>query len=107
MIEVGLDNELYTIRFNSRSAAPLTDIPFDDMQNYYRAYKRLSHMVDDPINQVSFKLKPGEAFIVDNTRVLHSRKKYSGVGKRWLQGCYSDKDSLISKLIALEQSVVE
>ena len=107
MVELGPDHEINKIRFNSRSAAPLIDIPFDDMQNYYRAYKKFSRMVDDPKNQLSFKLKPGEAFIVDNTRSLHSRQRYSGEGNRWLQGCYADKDSLISKLTALEKSVVE
>ena len=30
--------------------------------------------------QVAFRLNPGEAFVVDNTRVLHARKGYSGNG---------------------------
>ena len=75
------------------------------MERYYRAYKRLSELVDDPENQVEFKLKPGEAFLVDNTRVLHSRKSFSGAGKRWFQGCYADKDSLLSKLSSLEKEI--
>ena len=104
-IELGVDNELICVRFNSRSAAPLVDIPFNLMDIYYRAYKRLSELVDDPQNQVEFKLKPGEAFIVDNTRVLHSRKSFSGAGTRWLQGCYADKDSLLSKLNSLERAI--
>ena len=103
-IELGPDNEILCIRFNSRSASPLIDIPFDLMESYYRAYKRLSELVDDPENQVEFKLKPGEAFLVDNTRVLHSRKSFSGTGNRWLQGCYADKDSLLSKLSSLEKA---
>ena len=39
---------------------------------------------------------------MDNTRVLHARKGYSGAGHRWLQGCYADKDGLLSTLAALE-----
>ena len=105
MIEMGPDKEIQTIRFNSRSAAPLVDVPFEFMETYYRAYKKMSELVDLPENQVSFKLKSGEAFIVDNTRVLHSRKEYSGSGSRWLQGCYADKDSLHSKLVTLEKSI--
>ena len=61
-------------------------------------------VVDDPAMQVTFKLAPGEAFIVDNTRVLHARKGYSGEGHRWLQGCYADKDGLLSTLAALESA---
>ncbi len=52
--------------------------------------------------EVTFKLSPGESFIVDNTRVLHARKGYSGAGSRWLQGCYADKDGLLSTLAAIE-----
>ena len=103
MIELGPDNELICIRFNSRSSAPLLDVPFNSMEKYYKSYRRFSELVDDHRNQVAFKLKPGEAFIVDNTRVLHSRKGYSGGGKRWIQGCYADKDSLLSKLRTLEK----
>ena len=102
MIELAPDGELTGIRFNNRSAAPITDVPYDDMPAYYRAYRRLGQIIDDPSMAVSFKLEPGESFIVDNTRVLHARKGYSGEGTRWLQGCYADKDGLLSTLSALE-----
>ncbi|WP_272008591.1 2-trimethylaminoethylphosphonate dioxygenase [Roseovarius sp. ZX-A-9] len=103
MIELGPDGALQAVRFNARSAAPITDVPFDDMADYYAAYRRFSALVDDPTIQVTFKLAPGEAFIVDNTRVLHARRGYSGAGTRWLQGCYADKDGLLSKLAVLEE----
>ena len=102
MIELSPDGTLQGIRFNSRSAAPCVDVPFDDMGAWYAAYRRLSEIIDDPAMEVTFKLAPGEAFIVDNTRVLHARKGYSGEGSRWLQGCYADKDGLLSTLAALE-----
>jgi gamma-butyrobetaine dioxygenase len=35
--------------------------------------------------------------------VLHARKAFSGTGKRWLQGCYADKDGLLSTLVAIEE----
>jgi len=105
MIDLAPDGFLLAIRFNSRSIAPLVDIPFDDMADYYAAYKRLSDIIDDPAMEVTFKLSPGEAFIVDNTRVLHARKGYSGEGHRWLQGCYADKDGLLSTLCALEKTL--
>jgi gamma-butyrobetaine dioxygenase len=44
---------------------------------------------------------------VDNTRVLHARKAYSGTGKRWLQGCYADKDGLRSTRDALHRTAQE
>lgn len=102
MIELAPDGEIIAIRFNNRSAAAFTDIPYEEMAAYYAAYRRLGEIIGDPAMEVSFKLAPGECFIVDNTRVLHARKGYSGAGSRWLQGCYADKDGLLSTLAAHE-----
>lgn len=102
MIELSPDGVLQQVRFNNRSTAPIVDVPFDHMEAYYAAYRRLAEIIDDPAMAVAFKLEPGESFIVDNTRVLHARKGYSGEGSRWLQGCYADKDGLLSTLAALK-----
>jgi gamma-butyrobetaine hydroxylase len=106
MIELAPDGELVAVRFNNRSTAAITDVPFDTMADYYSAYRRFGEIIDDPAMEVTFKLNPGECFIVDNTRVLHARKGYSGSGKRWLQGCYPDKDGMLSTLAALERGDV-
>ncbi len=103
MIELAPDGELIAVRFNNRSAAAFTDIPFDKMGLYYEAYRRMGELAEDNSMAVSFKMQPGECFIVDNTRVLHARSGYSGAGTRWLQGCYADKDSLLSTLRLLNE----
>lgn len=105
MIELAPDGELIGVRFNNRSAAAITDVPFEAMAAYYKAYRRFGEIIDDPAMVVSFKLKPGECFVVDNTRVLHARAGYSGAGSRWLQGCYPDKDGLLSTLASLESEL--
>jgi gamma-butyrobetaine dioxygenase len=101
MIELAPDGELIGVRFNNRSLAAITDVPFEKMALYYAAYRRLGEIVDDPTMEVTFRLDPGEAFLVDNTRVLHARKAFSGGGKRWLQGCYADRDGLRSTYHAM------
>ncbi len=101
VIELGPDGALCGIRFNNRSLGAVTDVPFDKMETWYNAYRRLGEIVDDPAMEVSFRLNPGEAFVVDNTRVLHARKAYSGTGTRWLQGCYADMDGVRSTRDAL------
>ena len=101
ILELAPDGELTAIRFNNRSLAAVTDVPFEAMDAWYGAYRRLGVIVDDPAMQVMVRLEPGECFLLDNTRVLHARKAYSGSGKRWLQGCYADKDGLLSKLAVL------
>ena len=98
MIELSPDGELIAIRFNNRSTAPIIDVPYDDMEDYYKAYRAFSNIINDPTLAVNFKLNPGECFITDNTRVLHARKSFSGGGTRWLQGCYVDKDGLLSTI---------
>lgn len=101
LIELAPDGELIAVRFNNRSMAAVTDVPFDKMAMYYAAYRRLGELIDDKAMEITFRLNPGEAFVVDNTRVLHARKGYSGEGTRWLQGCYADKDGVRSTYDAL------
>jgi gamma-butyrobetaine dioxygenase len=104
ILELTPDGELIAVRFNNRSMAALTDVPFEVMADYYRAYRRLGEIIEDPAMAVTFKLAPGACFIVDNTRVLHGRTGFSGGGSRWLQGCYADKDGLASTLSLLRSS---
>jgi gamma-butyrobetaine dioxygenase len=93
--------EIAEIRFNNRSIATF-DLAPDVMPGFYRAYRRFARILQRPALEVGFKLKPGELFIVDNRRVLHGRKTVGGSGRRHLQGCYADKDSLLSTLRLLE-----
>jgi len=104
MIELASDGQLQGIRFNNRSAAPFTEIPFEHMADYYEAYRRLGEIIDHPASEVGFRLKPGDCFVLDNTRVLHARKAFSGAGTRWLQGCYADMDGLRSRLAVLNKA---
>ncbi len=103
MIEVSAEGEITAVRFNNRSTAAITAVPYEEMAAYYRAYRRFGDLVEDPALGLAFKLQPGECFIVDNTRILHGRQAFSPTGgTRWLQGCYADKDGLLSTLAVLE-----
>jgi len=107
MIELSPDGELIAVRFNNRSLAAITDVPFEKMETYYEAYRRFGEIIDDPAMEVSFRLNPGDAFVLDNRRVLHARKGYSGEGSRWLQGCYADIDGLLSTRDAMARKVCQ
>ena len=104
VIELGPDGELIAVRFNNRSAAPFVDIPYEDMADYYAAYRRFAALTGDTALMLRFRLEPGDLFILDNLRVLHGREAFSGGGERWLQGCYADKDGLLSTLAVLEHA---
>ncbi len=77
------------------------------MADYYAAYRRLAELIEDQNGKSGFKLEPGELFIVDNLRVLHARRPITSAGARWLQGCYADRDGLLSTLAALEEDAAE
>jgi gamma-butyrobetaine dioxygenase len=104
MIELGTDGELVAIRFNNRSAAPLVDVPYDRMADYYAAYRGLAELVEAPAYHLSFRLAPGELVLFDNLRILHGREAFGPGGGRRLEGCYVDRDGLLSTLTALEEA---
>lgn len=101
MIELAPDGELRAVRMNNRSIAPLRDVPFERMVDYYGAYRAFEAIVARESLHVTFELAPGECFLVDNTRVMHSRMGFAAAGSRWLQGCYADREGLRSKLAVL------
>ena len=101
MIELAPDGEVVGVRFNNRSLGVVSNVPFDEMEDFYAAYRRFGEIIDDTDMEVTFRMEPGEAFLVDNRRVLHARKGYSGEGTRWLQGCYADMDGLRSRYEAM------
>lgn len=103
LIELGSDGELLAVRFNNRSAAPITRVPSHHMVAYYSAMRTFAQQLNAPSQQVTFKLAAGELFMVDNRRVLHGRAAVVGAGERWLRGCYADVDSLSSKLRVLRR----
>lgn len=103
LIELGSGGELLAVRFNNRSAAPITRVPSHQMEAFYGAMRTFAQQLNAASQQVTFKLAAGELFMVDNRRVLHGRAAVVGAGERWLRGCYADVDSLTSKLRVLRR----
>jgi gamma-butyrobetaine dioxygenase len=101
LIELDVAGQLRTIRYNNRSIGPL-DVGADAVEAFYAAYRRFGRLLHDPAQTVGFRMAPGDLFIVDNRRVLHGRRGFSGA-RRHLQGAYADADSLQSTLRILEQ----
>ncbi len=100
IIELTPEGRLRAVRFNNRSAAA-PRLPYDVVPAFYRACRRFAAILERPALEVVFRLCPGDLFIVDNTRVLHGRKAFAGAGSRHLQGCYADRDGLLSTLAVL------
>lgn len=103
MLEVSRDGRLVQVRINSRSFQCLTSVPFDLVPDFYAAYRHLVEITRRPDVAVTFRLEPGDLFVVDNTRVLHGRRTFTENGLRWLQGAYADLDGLRSTLALLKR----
>jgi gamma-butyrobetaine dioxygenase len=102
VVALDVRGEVEAVRYSTRAAVPF-DLSDDLMEPYYDAYLTFSRMLVSPEFQISFKLDPGDLFIVNNRRVLHGRTGYTGDGSRHIQGCYADIDALRSKLAVLRR----
>jgi hypothetical protein len=53
------------------------------------------------------RLEPGDAWVFDNRRMLHARTAFDpSTGRRHLQGCYVDRDELLSRIRILERQTL-
>ena len=102
MLGLSVVGELVEVRFNNRSLAGV-EAPGEAMAAFYAAYRAFAEILERPELELVFKLAPGDLFIVDNRRVLHGRKAFASAGGRHLQGCYADRDGLLSTLAVLRE----
>lgn len=73
------------VRYSYFTMAPHR-LPFEWMEEWYRAYDRFARLVRAPENQYRFTLSPGDFLLYDNHRMLHARRAFRG--PRWVRGVY-------------------
>jgi gamma-butyrobetaine dioxygenase/trimethyllysine dioxygenase len=61
-------------------------VPFEQMESWYRAYNRFTRLVGSPQHQYRFGLRAGDFLMYDNFRMLHARTAFAGA--RWVRGIY-------------------
>lgn len=92
IIEVDDTGRFEQIRFSHRLDYVTPAHP-DELDAFYRGRRWLRDRMNNPTNQVSFLLEPGDVMVMDNHRLLHGRTAFSATaGRRHLQGCYIDHD---------------
>ncbi|KPN88009.1 gamma-butyrobetaine dioxygenase [Pseudomonas nunensis] len=80
------------------------DASIDDMPKLYRAYRRFIAMTREARFRVMTRLNPGELWCFDNRRTLHARNAFDpATGARHFQGCYVDRDELLSRILVLQR----
>ena len=102
IVELDPDGSPRALHVNNRSKG-LPAGPAAQVAAWYEAYFELLRLLEQPEAQVVFRLEPGDVVLFDNLRVLHARTGFSGEGARRLQGCYADRDGLLSTLAVLER----
>ncbi|GAA1404013.1 hypothetical protein GCM10009639_49530 [Kitasatospora putterlickiae] len=102
LIEVDPLGRIREVRFNNRSIATLRG-PAAELDAFYAAYRAFAAITLRPELRLDFRLDPGDCLIFDNTRLMHARTAFAQDGRRHLQGCYADVDSLASTLAVLHR----
>ena len=78
--------------------------PTNRMGALCRALRSFAEAIRDPALECRYRLSSGELLIFDNRRVLHGRAAFDPTtGGRHLQGCYVDRDQLLSRIRVLER----
>ncbi|MCU1366668.1 MAG: gamma-butyrobetaine dioxygenase [Ilumatobacteraceae bacterium] len=104
LIVTEADGSLREMRVGNWLRAPL-DVPFDMVEACYRAYRRLFELTYRSDLQLRFRLEPGEVMAFDNRRALHARGELTDTsGRRFLRGCYSERDELRSRMRMIERA---
>ncbi|MDX2422095.1 MAG: TauD/TfdA family dioxygenase [Amphritea sp.] len=97
------NNEVVEVRLANFLRGPI-DVPAHQTVPLYQAYRRFIALTRDPQFQFFYRLNAGDLIVFDNRRVLHARNAFNlEKGHRHLQGCYVDRDELLSRIRVLER----
>jgi len=98
LVELDSDGAISSVRFNTWLRSPMR-APLDIQSRAYRAYRHFTAMAQSPTYQMKVDYRAGDLFAFDNRRALHGRRAYdAGGGERYIEGVYSDRDELYSRI---------
>lgn len=97
MIQLDAEGRVATFRFSNQLARPI-DVPFEQVGEFYRAYRKLARMVDSDAYKAEFKTQDGDLLTVHGHRVMHGRRAFDpSSGARHLQDIYMEFDDMMSR----------
>lgn len=104
-IELDRQGEICHVRFHGRSDRVAAVDP-DRLDAFYEARRRFIALIRSDALEVRLKLQAGEMFIVDNYRIVHSRKAFRlETGARHMRQAYIDRDVVSSRQKTLRRSL--
>jgi len=103
VIALDARGEISEIRIANFLRGPF-DAPAERMDALYRAWRAFLTLTRDPRFRLQQKLRAGQMWCFDNRRTLHARTAFDPAsGERHLQGCYVDRDELLSRIRVLQR----
>ena len=97
--------DVVEIRLANFLRGPL-DLPAEQVIPFYRGYRCFMTLTRQASFQFYYRLEPGDLVVFDNRRVLHARNAFDlQQGERHLQGCYVDRDELMSRIRVLDRVI--
>lgn len=104
-IDLALDGSVKHVRYHGRSDR-VAAVDADTLDKFYQARRILSGLIAADDVQIRFKLNPGEMYMVDNHRVIHSRKAFKlATGSRHMRQAYFDRDVVQSRQKTLRRDI--
>lgn len=95
IIQLDQDGEPAMVRYSYFTYAPHI-VPFEFMEEWYKAYNAFASLVRDKKNQYRFLLNSGDFVLYDNHRMFHARTGFSG--PRHVRGIYFNHKDVFTKL---------
>lgn len=102
VVSLDQDGATVSIQLNNRSKGLPLGAP-ETVARWYEAYFALLALLERRDAQLNVRLEPGDLLVLDNRRVLHAGRA-SAAGERRLQGCYAERDALLSTLACATRS---
>lgn len=86
------DNEIVAVNWSPAFEGPLC-VPEEDVEPYFKAYRRFTKLIDESPIKKTVPLEPGDLVCFNNRRVLHGRNSFKlNGGVRFLKGAYVNID---------------
>lgn len=97
MIQLDPAGRVRTFRFSNQLAQPVA-ASFEEMEQFYVAYRKLGRMIDGEHYKLAFKARSGDLLTVHGHRVMHGRLAFDPAsGGRHLQDVYMEYDDLVAR----------
>ena len=104
VLQLDAAGKVATVRYTWWLRNPMTG-DTATIKAFYAAFRHFQRLANDPGNQRRLRLRPGDLVAFDNRRMLHGRTAFDTTGgRRWLRGCYSEREELESRLRMLARS---